>query len=140
VTVVNFTPGSALIGGAIIGLAAAGLWGLLGRLAGVSTILGGTLTPRWSEISWRLAFLSGLLASGLLAVWFFPAKLGFDLRAGYVQVIVAGLLVGFGTQLGSGCTSGHGVCGLSRLSVRSMVATLVFMAAGVATVHLWSRA
>ena len=105
-----YTPVSALIGGAVIGAAAAALLVLNGRIAGVSGILGGLLRPARGDVAWRAAFVAGLVA--------------------------AGLLVGFGTRYGSGCTSGHGVCGISRLSPRSIVATLVFMAAGFATVYV----
>lgn len=137
-TIVNFTPVSALIGGAMIGLAAAGLWWLLGRLAGVSNILGGLFTRSWSELPWRLALLAGLFLSGLLAIWLVPGKVRFDLQgAGFTQLMIAGALVGFGTQLGGGCTSGHGICGVSRLSWRSIVATLLFMAAGMVAVYFW---
>jgi uncharacterized protein len=136
-TIVNFTPASALAGGALIGLAAAGLWWMLGRLAGVSSILGGVFSAGWKEMSWRLAFLAGLLASGALAIWLVPGKVQFDLPAGLGQVVLAGVLVGIGTQVGGGCTSGHGICGVSRLSFRSIVATLIFMTAGMVTVYVW---
>src|SRR5512145_2415106 len=129
-TIVNFTPFSALIGGVLIGLAAALMWWLLGRVAGVSGILGQTFSTAEGELTWRLAFVAGLVLAGVGAKLFAPAAVHFSLPAGYGQLIVAGLLVGFGTQLGGGCTSGHGVCGMSRLSPRSIVATLVFMAAG----------
>jgi uncharacterized membrane protein YedE/YeeE len=135
VSVVNFTPISALIGGALIGLSAAGAWWLLGRLAGVSNILGSAVTDKEGR-DWRIAFLCGLLAAGVLALALLAGEAPFQLDAGYGQVVLAGLLVGFGTQLGSGCTSGHGICGISRLSLRSVVATLVFMAAGVVTVYV----
>ena len=134
--IVNFTPVSALIGGALIGLAAALLWWTLGRIAGVSTILGSALTERGPDSGWRFAFLAGLLAAGLGAALFFPEAIHLDLAAGAGQLLVAGLLVGFGTQMGSGCTSGHGVCGIGRLSVRSIVATLCFMVSGVLTVSV----
>ncbi|HEU5283222.1 MAG TPA: YeeE/YedE family protein [Burkholderiales bacterium] len=133
-TIVNFTPWSALIGGVLIGLAAALMWWLLGRVAGVSNILGQTFSSAESELNWRLAFLAGLVLAGVGAKLLTPDAVQFSLPAGYGQLIVAGLLVGFGTQLGSGCTSGHGVCGMSRLSPRSIVATLVFMAAGALAV------
>ncbi|HUF19887.1 MAG TPA: YeeE/YedE thiosulfate transporter family protein [Burkholderiales bacterium] len=120
----------------MIGLAAAGMWWLLGRLAGVSSILGAAITTRNEDSGWRLAFLAGLLAAGLLAILAFPQSVQFRLEAGYGQVILAGLLVGLGTQLGSGCTSGHGVCGVSRLSLRSIIATLAFMAAGFVAVYV----
>lgn len=135
--IANFTPWSALLGGALIGLGAAGMWWLLGRIAGVSTILGAAMTAQGGERGWRLAFLLGLFLAGLIGIAFAPGAIHFDLQAGYGQVILAGLLVGFGTQLGSGCTSGHGVCGVSRLSLRSIVATLLFMAAGMLSVYAW---
>lgn len=136
-TIVNFTPWPALIGGALIGLAAAGMWWLLGRIAGVSNILGNAILARGGEFGWRAAFLAGLFLAGLIAASLFPGEVRFRLDAGYGQVILAGALVGFGTQLGSGCTSGHGVCGVSRLSPRSIVATLLFMAAGMTAVYFW---
>jgi uncharacterized protein len=135
-TIVNFTPVSALVGGMLIGLASAGLWWLLGRIAGVSNILGSAVFARGEDNRWRWAFLAGLLVSGIGAVLWLPESVQFQLDAGYGQVLLAGLLVGFGTQLGSGCTSGHGVCGISRLSPRSLAATALFMAAGIATVFL----
>jgi len=137
-----FTPLSAACGGLLIGIAAALLALLQGRIAGISGIVGGLLAPRAAgDTGWRLAFVGGLLLAPLLyrlvAEWQVPA-----VDAGWGTLVVAGLLVGFGTRLGSGCTSGHGVCGLSRLSPRSFAATLVFMGAGFATVfvlrHLWS--
>lgn len=136
-TFVNFTPWSALIGGALIGLAAAGVWWLLGHLAGVSGILGAAMNSRGEELAWRAAFLAGLFLAGLAAIVLLPGRVHFDLQAGYGEVLLAGALVGLGTQLGSGCTSGHGVCGVSRLSLRSVTATLVFMAAGMVTVFFW---
>ena len=136
-TIVNFTPASALAGGALLGLAAAGLWWMLGRLAGASSLLGGLFSRDWKNLPWRLAFFAGLLASGGLAIWLVPGKVQFDLPAGLGQVVLAGMLVGVGTQIGGGCTSGHGICGISRLSPRSILATLVFMAAGMVTVFLW---
>ena len=133
-TIVNFTPWSALIGGVLIGLAGALMWWLLGRVAGVSNILGQTFSSAEGELNWRLAFLAGLVLAGVGAKLLAPDAVQFSLPAGYGQLIVAGLLVGFGTQLGSGCTSGHGVCGMSRLSPRSIVATVVFIAAGALAV------
>jgi len=133
-TIVNFTPLSALLGGILIGLAAAVMWWLLGRVAGVSTILGQPFSTADGELNWRLAFIAGLLLAGIGAKLLLPDAVHFALSAGYGQLIVAGLLVGFGTQLGGGCTSGHGVCGISRLSPRSIVATLLFMGAGALAV------
>ncbi|WP_375193028.1 YeeE/YedE family protein [Marinobacter sp.] len=131
----NFTPWSALGGGILIGLAAASFILLNGRIAGISGILGGLLTPAKDDILWRLAFLGGLVGAPLL--WLLVADLPpIRIEAGYPAVIIAGLLVGIGTRYGSGCTSGHGVCGLSRLSVRSLAATASFMGAGFVTVYV----
>ncbi|WP_242674416.1 YeeE/YedE family protein [Marinobacter halodurans] len=131
----HFTPVSALVGGLIIGLAAVLLILINGRIAGISGILGGLLTPSRGESAWRAAFLLGMIAAPLL--WLALAALpAIQIEASTPLLIVAGLLVGFGTRLGSGCTSGHGVCGLSRLSPRSLVATVLFMGAGFATVFV----
>jgi len=138
-TIVDFTPWSALAGGALIGLAAAGMWWLLGRLAGVSSILGSAMISRGDDFAWRAAFIAGLFLAGLAAVVLFPGNVQFKLEAGYGQALLAGALVGLGTQMGSGCTSGHGVCGVSRLSPRSVAGTLLFMAAGMVTVYFWAH-
>jgi uncharacterized protein len=130
-----FTPWPALAGGLLIGLAAAVLVLGAGRIAGISGIVGGLLRPVAGDRSWRLAFVGGLM----VAPWVYTALAGPvrpHIDAGWGLVILAGLLVGIGTRYGSGCTSGHGVCGLARLSLRSLVATGVFMAAGFATVAL----
>ncbi len=129
----HFTPASAFAGGLLIGLAAALLILLEGRIAGISGIVGGLLQPlRKGDVAWRMAFALGLVAAPLLyrALAELPQS---RIDAGWATLVVAGLLVGFGSRLGSGCTSGHGVCGLSRLSPRSLVATIVFMTAGFAT-------
>jgi uncharacterized membrane protein YedE/YeeE len=136
-TIVNFTPWSALFGGALIGLAATIMWWLIGRLAGVSNVLGTAMISRGEDFAWRAAFIAGLFLAGLAAVVLIPGDVPFKLDAGYGQVLFAGALVGLGTQMGSGCTSGHGVCGVSRLSPRSIVATLLFMATGMVTVYFW---
>lgn len=134
-----FTPWSSLAGGVLIGVAAALVVVLLGRIAGISGILGGLLQgATWrskSQWGWRAAFVVGILAAPLLWQVFAPLP-AMQMPSNPVVIIVAGLLVGFGTRLGSGCTSGHGVCGLSRLSIRSLAATLMFMATGVATVFI----
>ncbi|WP_298447183.1 YeeE/YedE family protein [uncultured Marinobacter sp.] len=131
----SFTPWSALIGGVLVGLAAASFLLLNGRIAGISGILGGLLSPSSGDISWRIAFLAGII--GAPAIWMLAAELPpIEIEAGYPALIIAGLLVGIGTRYGSGCTSGHGVCGLSRLSPRSFVATLSFMFAGFVTVYI----
>ncbi len=131
----HFTPWASLAGGVLIGLAAAMLVLLNGRVAGISGIVGGLFTPRRGEIAWRIAFLAGLIAAPV-AVAVFGANPVPRIDAGFGMLVAAGLLVGIGTSYGSGCTSGHGVCGLSRLSQRSLVATAAFMLAGVATVFL----
>ncbi|MDY0055400.1 MAG: YeeE/YedE family protein [Methyloversatilis sp.] len=130
-----FTPWSSLAGGVLIGLSAALLILGSGRVAGISGIVGGLLRPGGPDTTWRLAFLGGLLAAPLL--WrLFAALPEAQPVAGGGLLVVAGLLVGIGTRYGSGCTSGHGVCGLSRLSPRSLAATLAFMGAGFATVYV----
>jgi hypothetical protein len=131
----TFTPWSALAGGAIIGVAAA-LFALFnGRVTGISGIVGGLLRPSLPDAAWRAAFLAGLIVAPIVYRSFAgPPNLTID--ADYSSLVVAGILVGLGTRYGSGCTSGHGVCGMSRLSPRSLVATLAFMAAGFATVFV----
>ncbi|WP_077033262.1 YeeE/YedE family protein [Pelomonas sp. KK5] len=129
----HFTPWTSLAGGLLIGLAAAAFALLLGRIAGISGIVGGLLRPARGDIGWRLAFVAGLIAAPL--AWrLFAAVPRPQVEASPLALIAAGLLVGFGTRYGSGCTSGHGVCGLSRLSPRSLLATLAFMGAGFLTV------
>lgn len=135
----EFTPLASLAGGLLIGLSAALLIALLGRLAGISGITGALLQmPTWSAVKqwgWRLAFIAGTVAAPLVWQWFAPLP-AMEMPSNPVIIIVAGLLVGFGTRMGSGCTSGHGVCGLSRLSVRSLAATLTFIATGAVTVFV----
>lgn len=131
----NFTPWSALLGGLLIGLASAMVVLLNGRIAGISGILGGLLRPTKGDLSWRIAFLLGLIVAPLVFSVVAPLP-DVQVDADMTALIVAGLLVGIGTRYGSGCTSGHGVCGLSRLSPRSLVATLAFMLAGFATVFI----
>jgi uncharacterized membrane protein YedE/YeeE len=131
----HFTPWASLGGGALIGSAAALLVLFNGRIAGISGIVAGLLRLRPGEWSWRLAFVAGLLLAPLL--YSILATLPpHRIEAGPLRLSVAGLLVGLGTRYGAGCTSGHGVCGLSRLSPRSLLATLCFMASGFATVYL----
>jgi len=131
----EFTPLNSLLGGMLIGLAASLLILLNGRIAGISGILGGLLTAKGNDTNWRLAFLSGLIVAPLIygAVHALPAV---TINAGNTTIIIAGLLVGIGTRYGSGCTSGHGVCGIARLSPRSIAATCAFILAGVVTVFL----
>lgn len=131
----EFTPWTALAGGILIGIAAASFVLLNGRIAGISGIVGGLLVPTRGDISWRAAFVAGLVAAP--TIWLlFTALPAAQIDAGYPALVVAGLLVGVGTRYGSGCTSGHGVCGLSRLSPRSLAATLAFMASGFITVFV----
>jgi uncharacterized protein len=135
-TMENFTPVASAAGGMLIGLSVVLLWLGLGRIAGISGIVGGIVAAKCNETGWRLAFLLGLLAAPLLlsAAGAFQAPAPVAGSTGLL--IVAGLLVGFGTRLGSGCTSGHGVCGLARLSPRSLAATGLFMTTAAATVFL----
>ena len=131
----DFTPVPALIGGLLIGAASVLLLLFNGRIAGISGILGGLFRPAPGDAGWRAAFAGGLLAGALLLRAFAPEVFGPNTTS-MPMVAIAGLLVGFGTRLGNGCTSGHGVCGISRLSTRSIAATLTFMATGFATVYV----
>ena len=130
-----FTPWSSLLGGMLIGLAAAMFVLLNGRIAGISGVLGGLLTPLRGDVLWRVAFVGGIVVAPL-AYSLFHVLPPVEIDADYAALVVAGLLVGMGTRYGAGCTSGHGVCGLSRLSLRSLVATATFMGAGFATVFV----
>lgn len=134
----HFTPWASLGGGIVLGLASAIFILFNGRILGISGILGGLMSPRMGDIGWRLSFLLGMAAAPAVFVWLAPAGWVSAPRidAGYGLIVLAGLLVGLGTRYGSGCTSGHGVCGLSRLSPRSLVATLTFMGAGFAIVFV----
>lgn len=132
----HFAPLAGLIGGVLIGLAATLLLIFNGRVAGVSGIAGGAIAGVPGDRLWRVLFVLGLLAGGALAYWQLPERTAVTVDASYPVLLLAGLLVGFGTRLGSGCTSGHGVCGVSRLSLRSIIATVVFMAAGFTTVYV----
>lgn len=125
----------ALLGGAMIGLASAALMLTHGRIAGISGVAGSLLQPTTRDRSWRYAFLGGLVMSGLVAGLVAPSAVGTSVRSLPI-VILAGAIVGFGTRLGSGCTSGHGICGVSRLSPRSIVAVGTFIATGAVTVML----
>jgi uncharacterized membrane protein YedE/YeeE len=131
----HFTPLAAMAGGVLIGIAAAMFVLLNGRIAGISGVLGGLLRPVRGDSAWRMAFVLGLVGAPLIYL-LFAALPKPRIDAGYGALILAGLLVGVGTRYGSGCTSGHGVCGLSRLSPRSLVATAAFMAAGFVTVFV----
>ncbi|MDH5671595.1 MAG: YeeE/YedE family protein [Myxococcales bacterium] len=136
VNVQEMTPVASLLGGVLIGLASAAVLRFQGRVAGVSGILGGLLGFARGDLAWRGGFLAGLVAAGVLAAWAWPASVDLGGGVGTWAVVLGGLLVGFGTRLANGCTSGHGVCGISRLSPRSLAATGVFMAAGVASVFV----
>jgi uncharacterized membrane protein YedE/YeeE len=134
----HFTPVSALAGGVMIGVAAAGLWLLSGRIAGVSGVIGGALAGR-AGWRWRVAFLAGLMVGGVVMAAVLPDRVAASPR-GVGLLACAGLLVGVGTALSNGCTSGHGVCGVGRLSRRSMAATITFMLTGalaVAALRWW---
>lgn len=131
----NFTPWTALAGGALIGLASALFVLFNGRIAGITGILGGLLTPKRHDIGWRLAFVIGLIAAPF--IWQLHSPLpALQVEASDTLLAVSGLIVGISTRYGSGCTSGHGVCGISRLSPRSIFATLAFMATGFITVYV----
>jgi uncharacterized membrane protein YedE/YeeE len=133
----NFTPWTSLFGGALLGLSAALLMLFSGKIAGISGVIGGLLTPQKHESSWRAAFLTGMVLSFLIV-----NPLGFELpdisNNNILIVSLAGLLVGFGTRLGNGCTSGHGIIGLGRFSKRSIYATAIFMVAAICTVYIRS--
>ena len=130
----NFTPLSAAIGGALIGLSSVLLMLLTGRIAGISGIFGGLLNPRSGEIGWRIAFIAGLILAPVIAGWIGYGMAQPKLPGSWAVIVAAGLLVGFGARLGGGCTSGHGICGIGRLSPRSIAATVVFMGTAVITV------
>ena len=131
----NFTPISALLGGALIGIATAVLWVANGRIAGISGIVGNLPSARAGDVTWRTAFLAGLVLAPIAYAWLI-AEPAIRLDASIPAIIAGGLLVGYGTRLGGGCTSGHGVCGVARLSPRSLAATCVFMATGFVTVFV----
>jgi uncharacterized membrane protein YedE/YeeE len=130
----NFTPLMASIGGALIGLAAVGLMALTGRTAGISGIFFNAVWGKTNERLWRVCFVAGLVLASVLWQAITGEVQPFEITEDLGHLIAGGLLVGYGTRLGSGCTSGHGVCGLSRLSPRSLVAVIVFMTTGIATV------
>jgi hypothetical protein len=132
----NFTPLASLFGGILIGLSASAMLLLEGKIAGISGIFAGVLNPAKGETAWKACFVAGLLAGGLLLRIFLPTAFDFGIIRPYGMLMIAGLLVGFGTRLGNGCTSGHGVCGVSRLSPRSIIATMTFIASGALVVYL----
>ena len=132
----NFTPVASLCGGMLIGLSASILLLCDGKIAGISGIAGGLLSPIKGDTLWRALFLLGLLTGGFLFRLIAPQVFAITLSRSTGTLIAAGLLVGFGTRLGNGCTSGHGVCGISRFSPRSVVATITFMITGIVTVYI----
>ena len=132
---ISFTPWASLAGGLLIGVATVVLLLFNGRIAGISGILGGLLAPLRGDIAWRIAFVAGLVLSPLPFAVVAPLP-EVRIETSYPMLLVAGLLVGIGTRFGSGCTSGHGICGLSRRSPRSLVATIAFMSAGFVTVYV----
>jgi len=134
--VANFTPVSGLIGGLLLGLAASLLLALNGHISGISSIVGGLLTPKSSDAGWRVVFVVGLLLGGFGYMLATGDAIPVRMQASMPILIVAGVLVGFGARLGSGCTSGHGLCGIARLSKRSIVASVVFFGAAMLTVFL----
>lgn len=132
----TFTPFASLAGGMIIGFAASLLLWLNGRIAGISGIFGGLLKAQPGDTAWRFCFIAGLLVGGMLLMFFQPHALAIELNHSRLSLLVAGLMVGFGTRLGRGCTSGHGVCGLASLSVPSLIAVATFIGFGVLTAIL----
>ena len=132
----NFTPVSGLIGGLLIGLAAALLLLLNGRISGISGIVDGLLAPKSSEVGWRVVFVAGLLLGAFIYMLATGGAIPVRMQASVPVLVAAGLLVGFGSRLGSGCTSGHGLCGIARLSRRSIVASAVFFGVAMLTVFL----
>jgi uncharacterized membrane protein YedE/YeeE len=136
IDIASFTPGLSLTGGLVIGAAAAVLVLFNGRIAGISGILGGLLSTTQKDAGWRVAFLAGLVGAPVLAS-LLGKPIAPDIQAGWSEILVAGFLVGIGTRYASGCTSGHGVCGISRGSIRSLVATATFMLSGFLTVFVY---
>ena len=135
----HFTPIVSLIGGMLIGLSASLLLLFDGKIAGISGIVAGMLSPAKNDTLWRLVFVAGLLIGGLLLGFFSPQAFAIGITRSWGALALAGLLVGFGTRLGNGCTSGHGVCGISRVSPRSLIATMTFIATGALTVYIINR-
>lgn len=135
-TLEGFTPLLSSLGGVLMGLAAIGLLAFNGRIAGVSGILGGLLQPKPRDTLWRVCFIAGLLLGAWLLRIIWPVTLAIHVDVSTPTIILGGLLVGLGTRIGSGCTSGHGICGVGRLAPRSLVASAVFFSLGVITVYL----
>jgi uncharacterized membrane protein YedE/YeeE len=133
---ISFTPIPSLLGGVILGVSAALYVLLHGRILGVSGIVSGLLHPTLTDSAWRVSLVLGIISAPFLAALFFGIFPVIEIDSDWTVIVVAGLLVGFGAHYGSGCTSGHGICGLSRLSPRSLIATLSFMGAGFLTVFI----
>ncbi|WED24410.1 YeeE/YedE family protein [Vibrio sp. JC009] len=129
-------PWDSLFGGVLLGISATLLLLVNGKIAGISGVLTGLLTPKTKDYSWRLLFFIGMISGGMAGVYFFGAEIPTEFAATPAMIALAGLLVGIGTKLGNGCTSGHGICGIGRLSVRSIVATCVFMLVAGMTVFV----
>lgn len=132
----QFIPWWSLIGGLLLGLSATLLLLMNGKIAGISGVINGLLSPKKGDYSWRLLFFVGMLTGGLVSVHFLGFAIPDTQSITLLQFVVAGLLVGFGTRLGNGCTSGHGICGMGRLSKRSIIATCVFMTVAALTVYV----
>lgn len=139
IAIESFTPGMSALGGALIGVSASMLLLSHGRIAGISGIVGGLLSGDAPRTDWRLSFVLGLVAGGLVMWLLSPASFLVSVERGAPMVIAAGLLVGFGARLGSGCTSGHGVCGISRFSRRSLIATATFISTGAITTYVTNQ-
>ena len=135
IDLIHFTPHEAIVGGAIIGIAVSILLLFQGKIAGISGILYRLLEPSAVDLRWRTAFLLGLLLSPTIWQWFSQLPV-IEVNTSTLSLVLCGILVGYGTVLGSGCTSGHGICGISRLSKRSFIATCLFMASGIITTYI----
>lgn len=132
----NFTPVASLIGGILIGLSASAMLLFNGKIAGISGIVGGLLSLKKNDTLWRAAFVAGLVTGGFILPLFAPQAFDFGIVRSGGALVVAGFMVGLGARVGNGCTSGHGVCGISRFSVRSIVATVIFIVVGAAAVYV----
>ena len=132
----HFTPVASLVGGILIGISASAMLLLMGRIAGISGIIGGVVTRQKDDVLWRIAFIAGLVIGGLVLRVVAPHLLQVDIVRSAGALVAAGFMVGFGARLGNGCTSGHGICGIGRFSPRSIVATIIFIVAGAAAVYV----